>query len=157
MVGDDDGAAALAEGLGLPLEQGRIYAGQAGATRWPSGITGAATLQSRIGRNHLHGRIRGSTFRLTLAAILLKPEKLFHIGPKTLDPQSEQALSVWMAKHLELALHPFADPDPIEDLEDRVLARIDPPLNLEGMPRTIARQRLSELRATLASAPSDER
>ena len=34
---DDAGAADLSRGLDLPLEAGRIYAGQAGATKWPSG------------------------------------------------------------------------------------------------------------------------
>jgi hypothetical protein len=34
---DEVGAAALSRGLGLPFEAGLIYAGLAGATRWPSG------------------------------------------------------------------------------------------------------------------------
>ena len=34
---DDSGARDLSRGLGLQLASGRIYAGQAGATRWPSG------------------------------------------------------------------------------------------------------------------------
>lgn len=40
-----------------------IYAGQAGATRWPSGRRGMATLASRIQSNHIGGNISSSTFR----------------------------------------------------------------------------------------------
>lgn len=65
---DRAGAGDLSQGLGERVDAGRIYAGQTGATKWPSGKAGKATLRSRIGGNHLNGRIRGSTFRLTLAA-----------------------------------------------------------------------------------------
>jgi hypothetical protein len=61
------------------VRPGRIYAGQAGATKWPSGKVGKATLGSRIGGNHLRGSISASTFRSTLASALADPLKLVAI------------------------------------------------------------------------------
>jgi len=49
---------------------GLIYAGQAGATRWPSGKRSASTLWNRVVSMHLPGAAEFSTFRRTLAAIL---------------------------------------------------------------------------------------
>ena len=66
---DKSGALDLSRGLGCQVLPGRIYAGQTGATKWPSGTVGRATLRSRISSQHLRGRIRGSTFRLTLASV----------------------------------------------------------------------------------------
>ena len=149
---DEEGWVALSNGIGIPIEAGRIYAGQTGATRWPSGRTGRATLRSRIGGNHLSGRITASTFRLTLAAVLRQPIGLEQIGPKRLSPESQRQLSRWMRQHLLLAVHPCADPDPLADLERRVLAELDPPLNLEGMTPTPIRTRLSALRASMRNS-----
>jgi hypothetical protein len=149
---DTPGAKMLARGLGQALTPGRIYAGQTGATKWPSGKAGAMTLGKRIGGNHLNGRIRGSTFRLTLASILAGPEQLKSLGPGLLDPDSEQRLSQWMRAHLAAAVHPFPDRDVLLDLEKRVLEQLDPPLNLEGRPATTIRLRLSELRRLLVNA-----
>jgi hypothetical protein len=146
---DTGGAAHLSDGLGQPIAAGRIYAGQTGATRWPSGKIGNATLASRIGSNHLRGRVRGSTFRLTLASCLIAPLQLERIGRLRLAAESEQRLSAWIADHLEVAVHPVDDRDPLSDLERGVLAELDPPLNLEGMPRTEVRPGLSQLRARL--------
>ena len=81
---DDEGAAALSHGLGVPVAPGRVYAGQAGATRWPSGRPVTATLGSRIANNHLRGRVRSSTFRRTLAAALLESLGLKLAGPARL-------------------------------------------------------------------------
>src|SRR4051794_30728067 len=58
---DAPGASELEGGLGLPLDAGRIYGGQAGATRWPSGNGPVTTLAGRLGGNHLNGSVRGST------------------------------------------------------------------------------------------------
>ena len=147
---DRPGAADLSKGLGHRVQPGRIYAGQTGATKWPSGTAGKATLASRIGANHLRGRIRGSTFRLTLAACLVRPLALVRLAPQRLDPASEQRLSAWMRKHLEIAVLPVADRDPLAHLEHRVLSELDPPLNLDGMPATGLRSDLSRRRASLA-------
>ena len=147
---DQEGAADLSEGLGHLVEPGRIYAGQTGATKWPSGKAGAATLASRIGGNHLRGGIRGSTFRLTLASCLVRPLALVRIGQRRLDSPSERRLSGWMHDHLEIAVLPLADGDVLGHLEHRVLLTLDPPLNLDGMSMNPLRSELSRRRASLA-------
>jgi hypothetical protein len=147
------GAASLSAGLGAQLAEGRIYAGLTGATKWPSGFTGKNTLQKRVGRSHIRGRIRGSTFRLTLASVLREQLGLVATGLKLLAPHSEKALTEWICDHLSVAVHRFPA-DPLADLEHQVLARLDPPLNLDGMPINPLRMRLRELRHVLSHAPS---
>jgi hypothetical protein len=149
---DDHGAQELATGLGHQLLPGRVYAGQTGATKWPSGRRGKATLARRIGGNHLRGRIRGSTFRFTLAAMLVIPLELKRAGPRLLTAESERALTQWMINHLSVAVYRFSNRDALSDLEIRLLAALDPPLNLEGMPSTATRVRLAVLRTHLAWA-----
>lgn len=147
---DEKGAADLSTGLGHLVVAGRIYAGQTGATKWPSGRAGNATLVSRVGANHLRGGIRGSTFRLTLASCLAEPLALVRVAPRRLDPSSERRLSDWIRDHLDIAVLPLAERDPLSDLEHRVLRKLDPPLNLDGMPTSPLRAELSRLRARLA-------
>jgi hypothetical protein len=89
---DHAGARDLSAGLGHTVAPGRIYAGQTGATKWPSGKTGAMTLTKRIGGNHIRGQIRGSTFRLTLAAILRRPLDLTVTAPKRLAADFERLI-----------------------------------------------------------------
>jgi hypothetical protein len=151
---DYDGARDLSVGLGHPVEVGRIYAGQTGATKWPSGATPSTTLRGRIGGNHLRGGVRASTFRLTLAAALRDPLRLHPTGPRRLGSESEDMLSDWIREHLDVAVHAFADRDVLKDLEHRVLIELDPPLNLEGMQVTPLRVTLSLLRTTLATHAS---
>lgn len=149
---DDVGARDLSVGLGAAVLAGRIYAGLTGATKWPSGATGKNTLRKRIRTNHIGGRIRGSTFRLTLAASLQASLELLVAGPKLLADQSERELSAWVKRHLAVAVHRFPDPDALADLESRVLAELDPPLNLDGMPATPLRAELVRLRRKLSLA-----
>lgn len=149
---DEPGAKTLTQGLGRTVNPGLIYAGQTGATKWPSGKTGAMTLGKRIGGNHLNGRVGGSTFRLTLAAILAGPERLSCAAPGQLDRNSEERLSQWMRIHLDIAVHPFSDRDALGDLEQHVLDELDPPLNLDGRPATVVRDALTDLRCLLVSA-----
>jgi hypothetical protein len=147
---DKRGAADLSEGLGQVVLPGRICAGQTGATKWPSGTAGKATLASRIGANHLRGNIRGSTFRLTLASCLIGTLALVPTGRRRLDSPSERRLSAWIRDHLEIAVLPLGDRDRLGDLEHRVLLELDPPLNLDGMPMNPLRFELSRRRASLA-------
>ena len=149
---DDAGAAELGEGLDSPIEPGRVYVGQTGATRWPSGIIGRATLRKRISSNHLGGNIRGSTFRLTLAGVLACPLALTLDGPKRLTPEAEARLTEWMCDHLSVAVHRFPERDPLSDLESRVLDTLDPPLNLDGRALTPARTRLAGLRSSVGAS-----
>jgi hypothetical protein len=143
---DEPGARMISAGLGHQIDPGRIYAGQTGATKWPSGKAGSMTLAKRIGSNHLAGRIAGSTFRLTLASILGDQLELVKIDARHLDHPSEQRLTDWMRTHLEVAVHPFATPDSLVDLERLVLSELDPPLNLDGRPTSTVRTRLASLR-----------
>jgi hypothetical protein len=132
---DANGAASLAAGLGLPIEPGLIYAGQAGATRWPSGRRSRNTLRARLIGMHLDGSVEFSTFRKTLDAILA-------------EQVDEPSLSAWMAAHLRVAVWPTSEPDVLHSVEAAVLAALDPPLNLQGMPHSPVREALSRLRST---------
>jgi hypothetical protein len=143
---DERGAADLSGGLAGQVKPGRIYAGQAGATKWPSGEVGRATLRSRISSQHWGGNVRGSTFRLTLASVLADELRLPVIGPRNITRVGESRLSQWMREHLAVAVHPFEERDALADLEHRVLAELDPPLNLDGRPASDIRTALRRLR-----------
>lgn len=52
-----------------------------------------------------------------------------------------------MRDHLAVAVHPFEEHDALADLEHRVLAQLNPPLNLEGRPASGIRAALTRLRA----------
>ncbi len=146
---DEAGAAELSRGLDLPLEPGRIYAGQAGATKWPSGRSGDDTLGDRI-RIHLTGKVRSSPLRLALASILFDRLELVVPGPMLLLASSEEALSEWMREHLAVAVHPHDDRDSLAGLERAIVERLDSPLNLEHLPQTPARERVAALRRRIS-------
>ncbi len=147
---DKHGAAQLSRGLGSELPAGRIYLGQAGATRWPAGRHMDVTLAQQISGNHLGGRVRSSELRFSLAAVLLGGLGLQGQGPMLLTPASEAELSAWMKAHLAVAVHPVADPDILESLERRLLMQLDPPLALLRMPPSPVRSRLTELRRQIS-------
>lgn len=140
---DAAGAADLSRGLGMLVAAGLIYAGQAGATRWPSGKRSGSTLWSRITTMHLAGAAEFSTFRRTLAAIL--SPVLAMSGED--DPQ----LSEWMSAHLRVIAVPVPDADQLGRIETAVLDRLDPPLNLQGRPPSPVRERLTGLRRNRAT------
>jgi hypothetical protein len=147
---DKDGAAQLSRGLGLSLPPGRIYVGQAGATKWPAGRPVSTTLAQQITETHLGGRVRRSDLRFSLAAALLGELTLQVQGPMLLTPASEAELSAWMKQHLAVAVHPVADPGALESLERRLLIRLDPSLALLSMPPGPVRARLMELRRLIS-------
>jgi hypothetical protein len=148
---DEAGAADLARGLDLPFEAGRIWVGQAGATRWPSGRASSDTLGERIARTHLSGRVRSSTVRLTLASILFVQLDLVVQASALLQASAEQDLSDWMSAHLSVALHPHDDRDSLAGLEQAVVQRLDPPLNLDDyLPATSVRQSVTALRRRIS-------
>ena len=145
------GAADLSRGLDLPLEAGRIYAGQAGATKWPSGKASDDTLGHAIARVHLGGKVRMSAFRWTLAAILFGQLELQGQAAMLITPSSEQALGEWMRAHLSVAVHAHDDRDTLGGLERAVVERLDPPLNLDDhLPATSLRQRVAALRKRIS-------
>lgn len=113
---DGPGADDLTAGLGLPVAAGLVYAGQAGATRWPSGRRSSNTLWSRLTRMHARGRAEFSTFRRTLAAVLREPLALTHEDDPRLDD--------WIDQHLSVVALPVDDPDTLTALEDDVLEEL---------------------------------
>ena len=135
---DETGAADLSRGLQHAIQPGLIYAGLAGATRWPSGKRSTNTLWSRIHGMHLGGNHEFSTFRRTLGAVLANEKGLDHID--------EHRLTAWMHEHLRVIAVPYHDANSLGTLEEAVLRTIDPPLNLRGMSPTSIRARVSELR-----------
>ncbi len=151
---DEAGAAELTRGLGLgagqELPAGRIYAGQAGATKWPSGKSGDDTLGRRIGQIHLGGKVRMSTLRWTLAAILFDQLGVVGQASMLITPSSEQALTGWMREHLAVAVHPHDDRDSLEGLERELLAMFDPPLNLSRVAPTPLREQVATLRRRIS-------
>ena len=138
---DQAGAEDLSRGLGLLVECGLIYAGLAGATRWPSGKRSNNTLWLRVMTMHLGGNHEFSTFRRTLGAILAEAT-----GAARID---EMRLTQWMNDHLRIVTIPFEDSDLLGRLERDVLERLDPPLNLQSMQPTPVRHRLKELRRAI--------
>lgn len=135
---DAAGAVDLSRGLRLPVGPGLIYAGLAGATRWPSGTRSTNTLWLRIADMHLRGNREFSTFRRTLGAVLADAT-----ASNSID---EHALTVWMHAHLRVIAVPCTNADALGRLEKAVLAALDPPLNLQGMTATPVRRRLTQLR-----------
>ncbi len=135
---DEAGALDLSRGFGQPVTAGLIYAGLAGATRSRTMKRSKNTLWGRIRSMHLGGRHEFSTFRLSLGSVLACAFE---------QPQiDEDALTAWMHEHLRLVTITVEDPDTLNDLETLVLGDLDPPLNLDKMPKTALRRRLSELR-----------
>jgi hypothetical protein len=112
---DDEGARDLSAGSGLVIRPGLVYAGQAGATAWPSGKAPASTLLTRIRDNHLRGRLTSSTWRLSLAALLQEPLRL-EVRAKDLEVRSQVRLTSGMISHLRLAVHPVPDRDALGGL-----------------------------------------
>jgi hypothetical protein len=145
---DDDGLRVLSLPFALPLSP-LIYAGQTGGTTTRSKVQRVATLRSRIGANHLNGNVSSSTFRETLTAVLREPLGLRLEASRRLDRSSNGRLSDWMRQHLSIVTFPVEDRGALAELEHEVLERLDPPLNLMGMPPSEVRARLRQLRSAL--------
>ncbi len=137
---DVEGAGQLADGVGLPVDPGLIYAGQAGAGQ------SHATLGSRIRDNHLGRDIYGSTFRLTLASALRTRLALEPIGGSHMSRDGEGRLTDWMREHLMVSVIAYPDRAGLDTFETVVLARLDPPLNIAKRPATPVRRELTTLR-----------
>jgi hypothetical protein len=145
---DNDARDLISHALGVAAPE-LIYAGQAGATRHPSGTPSKATLASRIQANHVNGNASSSTFRLTISAILLQPLSLQMARPGQLNPDSNRKVSEWIRDHLQVAISPYDDRDSIAEVENATLDILDPLLNIRGRPATPARQRLTALRGRI--------
>lgn len=127
--GDEEARAALGAPIDMQLGP-LLYVGQAGATKWPSGKRSSSTLASRIGRQHIRGNTRSSTFRRTVSALLLDRLSLVPAGGGRLDATSNAIVSSWIAEHLRVGIAPFDDRDSLGLVERSVLDLLDPPLNL---------------------------
>ncbi|GAA2471419.1 hypothetical protein GCM10009858_05970 [Terrabacter carboxydivorans] len=139
---DAEGAHDLSRALdGQRVGAGLIYAGQAGATRWPSGRRSSNTLWGRVVGMHLGKKHEFSTFRRTLAALLAPGDPS--------GPVDETALTSWMTVHLRVVASPIGDPDVLGVVEHAVLQRLDPPLNLKGMSTSPVREELKRARQPL--------
>lgn len=55
-------------------------------------------------------------------------------------------MTEWMHQHLRISIWPYDDVDALDKVEQAVLNRLDPPLNLKHMPLSETRQRLKDLR-----------
>ena len=88
---------------------------------------------------HLGGSAEFSTFRRTLAALLRS------VIP--LSNEDDPRLSEWIDEHLRVVMLALPDADGLGDQESAVLDALDPPLNLQGRPRTAAREALTHARS----------
>jgi hypothetical protein len=142
---DDAGAEDLTRGLGHVIAPGRIYVGQTGATKWPSGKRSQTVLRDRLGSNHILGNIRGSTFRRTLAACLANPPEV--IGRMTAIDETD--LTRWIKQHLSFAIAPIEDRDIIGAVEVEVMRVLSPLLNIRGLNLSPLRSGLRDRRRML--------
>ena len=81
----------------------------------------------------------------------MEPLELRLGKPGRLDPEDRKRVCAWIKEHLKVAIAAYADRDSLEDLEKQVLKVLDPPLNLQGMPSTPVRSRLSSLRKRITN------
>ncbi len=148
---DSDGAEFITAQLGQTVPPGIVYIGQAGAA--PS----TASLGSRISHNHMGGKIRNSTIRLTTAAILLNELGNHVEGDRKLSGLGEKIVTRWLASHFHLTVAQYDDRDQLAAMEELVLGKLDPPLNLRGRPPTALRVVLGERRRILRRATMPQR
>lgn len=140
---DEPGAVDLGDGLGGRVEPGLVYVGQTGATRWPSGTRSAATLSSRIHRQHLNGDRGSSTLRRTFGAVLDAARQRALTRPE---------LTAWMYERLRVVPCIAGDRDSLADLERQVVQALSPPLNLDHVVVDDLRRELKRLRGLGLSA-----
>jgi hypothetical protein len=152
---DAGGAADLSRALAIAVPAGLLYVGQAGAGSSRRGKTSAATLGKRIGRQHLGRRFGSSTLRRTLAAVLAGHLSLQPLDRRKLEADGEAQLTGWMVRHLSVAVFPVASGEHLLTLEERVVQRLRPPLNIDHVSGGQMRTRVKQLRqAFLKSNPA---
>lgn len=97
--------------------------------------TGLATnLYRRLWNNHLNGKIANSTLRRTLATIFGFSFERYMSGntPKVrISPQEETFLSRWLRENCILLFNTYKD---IDEMEDKLILSLDPPLNIDKNP-----------------------
>jgi hypothetical protein len=135
----------------------------------PSRPTSSATIRSRVINNHIRGNTGSSTFRLTLASLLLESENYERVRATDrvlLTAQDNRRLTKWQEENLFLT---WAEHPRPWEIEHEVIAALKPPLNLAGNQshpfwRTLsdARKRFKDVEETRRSithapAPSNRR
>ncbi len=120
----------------------------------PNSATSKQTLRSRVVSNHMGGNIASSTFRFSLAALLLEAEGFEPTTTKTkfvLIPEDSRRLSDW--QQVNLRLRWCEHPQPWQGaLEAEVIAAMQPPMNLEENTAHPFHLTLSEARRRLRQA-----
>jgi hypothetical protein len=92
----------------------------------------AGSLRGRILRNHLR-RSGSSTLRRTLAGLLMPTQDyrtMWKDDRAVLIPDDEVRLTAWMRSHLRLT---WAEQPWPEEIEDELIWRLVPPLNVYGV------------------------
>ncbi len=107
-------------------------------------------VKSRLWRNHLHGTVRTSTLRLSLAALLEQELELAFWRDKRnrvrMERHHEDKLTEWIAKHAAISVMQHDEPWSLEE----TLVRNGPPLPLNlSMSEHPFRSTLSNLRRAL--------
>lgn len=139
---DPIGARELNRCLRLPVRAGLVFVGQVGGSSWHSLADPVSNLRDHVERVQLSGRTRASTFRTTLATVLCT-----HLQMKSLE---DPRLNDWMLEHLSISTWVVDDLHDLRRLEQRVVDELDPPLNVDHLPATEYRARLSQMRSALA-------
>jgi len=96
----------------------------------PNTPTSRQTVRSRVLNNHLGGNTGSSTFRYSLAALLMDAQDFQPIrrGAKyVLTQDHNRRLSEWQQTHLSLTWCEYAEPWTVEGA---VIATMEPPMNL---------------------------
>jgi hypothetical protein len=118
----------------------------------PARATSSQTIRSRVLGNHLGGNTGSSTFRLTLASLLLDELDFSPVVARSkvlLTGEDNRRLSNWQRQHLSLTW--FAGPSPWL-MESRVIAALQPPLNLAANASGRYHERLTAARAAFRAA-----
>ena len=118
----------------------------------PARPTSSATLRSRIVGNHLSGNTGASTFRFTLAALLMEDLRFTPQQTKTkvvLPREQNRRLSNWQKDHLHLT---WAEVDQPWLVESEVIERLKPPLNLASNSAHPFHARVTSARARFRAA-----
>jgi hypothetical protein len=140
-------------GLGDPDDERPLYVGKSESnladrdlrTHFGDGHTGSSTV-----RRSFAALLRES---LGLRAIPRNPVKPDHFDRYALSPTDDAKLTRWMHEHLTIAVWArHGDPDPLAEVEKRILKAWSPPLNLTH----VAPTRLTALVKSARSAMADE-
>lgn len=139
---DPIGARELNRCLRLPVRAGLIFVGPVGLPAARLVADPVLTLREHLDGVQLRGRSRACTFRMTLATVLRDHLRL--------SSPDDARLLEWMMEHLMVTVWPVDDATKLADLESRVVADLEPPLNIDRAQGSAYRERLTQLSSALA-------